>query len=180
VVTGQTEPMTDYDPNAVAGSPSEIDELLALLDTRRFFLLKTADGLTDEQATSTPTVSSLSIAGLIKHVANTEANWIRFAQEGASALRHEPDGWENAFRMGPDQTLADLIGQLKQTAAETNRVARTLPLDAAYTLPEAPWFPPNTRWSVRHVLLHLIGEIAQHAGHADIIRESIDGQKTMG
>ena len=47
-------------------------------------------------------------------------------------------------------------------------------------LPEAPWFPPNTQWSIRRVLTHVIAETAQHAGHADIIRETIDGQKSMG
>jgi hypothetical protein len=53
-------------------------------------------------------------------------------------------------------------------------------LDLAHLLPDAPWFPPGTRWTARRVLLHVIGETAQHAGHADIIRESLDGAKTMG
>ena len=53
-------------------------------------------------------------------------------------------------------------------------------LDADYPLPEAPWFEPGARWSVRRVVLHVIAETSQHAGHADIIRETLDGQKTMG
>jgi hypothetical protein len=53
-------------------------------------------------------------------------------------------------------------------------------LDVSHPLPEAPWFEPGARWSARRVLLHLIGETAQHAGHADILRESIDGAKSMG
>jgi hypothetical protein len=44
----------------------------------------------------------------------------------------------------------------------------------------APWFEPGARWSVRRALLHVIAETAQHAGHADIIREALDGAKTMG
>ena len=57
----------------------------------------------------------------------------------------------------------------------------TLPdLDASHPLPEAPWFPPGAARSARRVFLHIIAETAQHAGHADILRESIDGQKTMG
>ena len=47
-------------------------------------------------------------------------------------------------------------------------------------LPEAPWYEPGASWSARRVLLHLIAETSQHAGHADIIREAIDGAKTMG
>jgi hypothetical protein len=58
---------------------------------------------------------------------------------------------------------------------------QTLPsLDRSHELPPAPWFPPGTAWSARRVFLHIIAETAQHAGHADILRESIDGAKTMG
>jgi len=53
-------------------------------------------------------------------------------------------------------------------------------LDASQPLPDAPWFEPGARWSARRVFLHVIAETAQHAGHADIIRESLDGAKTMG
>ena len=53
-------------------------------------------------------------------------------------------------------------------------------LDASQPLPEAPWFERGARWSARRVLVHLVAETAQHAGHADIIREAIDGAKSMG
>ena len=53
-------------------------------------------------------------------------------------------------------------------------------LDASHPLPPAPWNPPGERWTVRRTLLHIATETAQHAGHADIIRESLDGSKTMG
>ena len=52
-------------------------------------------------------------------------------------------------------------------------------LDVSHPLPVAPWFE-HASWSPRRVLLHVIAETAQHAGHADIIRESLDGSKTMG
>jgi hypothetical protein len=66
-------------------------------------------------------------------------------------------------------------------ARRTTEIVSTLPdLDASHPLPEAPWFKPGATWSARRVLLHVIAETAQHAGHADIIRESLDGAKTMG
>jgi hypothetical protein len=66
-------------------------------------------------------------------------------------------------------------------AALTDRLVTEHPdLDVAHPLPEAPWFPPGASWSVRRFLLHVIAETAQRAGHADVLRESLDGQKTMG
>jgi hypothetical protein len=53
-------------------------------------------------------------------------------------------------------------------------------LDLSHPLPEAPWFEKGASWSARRVLLHVIAETAQHAGHADIIRETLDGSRTMG
>lgn len=83
--------------------------------------------------------------------------------------------------MGEGETLAGLLEEYAAVAEETERVVTGLPdLDASQPLPEAPWFPEGARWSVRQVLVHLIRETAQHCGHADIIRESLDGQKTMG
>jgi hypothetical protein len=78
------------------------------------------------------------------------------------------------------ETLAGLLEGYERVAARTDELVLTLDLDAAHPLPEAPWFEPGAVWSVRRVLLHVIAETAQHAGHADIIRESLDGQKTMG
>ena len=79
------------------------------------------------------------------------------------------------------ETLTGLLAAYEEIAARTDELVRTLPdLDAAQKLPEAPWFEPGSEWSARRTFLHIIAEAAQHAGHADIIRESLDGQKTMG
>jgi uncharacterized protein DUF664 len=59
-------------------------------------------------------------------------------------------------------------------------VAQLPDLDTTQPLPPAPWLEPGARWSARQVLLHVIAETAQHAGHADIIRECLDGAKSMG
>lgn len=178
----------------------EKTELLDMLDLRRNFLVQTVAGLTDEQASATPTVSTLCLAGLVKHVTANEAGWVDFMRHGPATKADEDWGsvdwdaiadgsqevpaWlaahEAQWHLAEGETLADLVGALNEQAAHTRIVVTDLDLDHRHDLPEAPWFEPGAQWSNRQVLLHLVGETAQHAGHADIIRESIDGQRTMG
>ncbi|HEX6343020.1 DinB family protein [Umezawaea sp.] len=156
-------------------------DLLETLAKHRFFLRGTTRGLTDEQAGSHPTVSALSLGGLIKHVAATEASWSRFIVGGATLMEDGAIPWEEQHRMMPGETLAGLLDAYEEVARTTDELVATLPdLDVAHPLPVAPWFEAGKSWSARRVLLHLIAETSQHAGHADILRESIDGQKSMG
>lgn len=161
----------------------ERTDLLEALRMHRSFLTFTAQGLTDEQARLTPTASALSIGGLIKHVSATEQGWYDFAVGAPDSMaggdNAEAD-YADGFRLRADETLAGVLAAYEAVAARTDELAATADLDVAYPLPPAPWFEPGATRSVRRVLLHLIGETAQHAGHADIIRETIDGQKTMG
>jgi uncharacterized damage-inducible protein DinB len=161
-------------------------DLLATLTSRRHFLRFTTRGLTDEQAAQRPTASELCLGGLIKHVAETESSWVDFILGGAAAMRHETEAWKAEdwlakFQMMPGETLADLLGRYETVASRTDGLLSDgADLDRARALPEAPWFEKGARWSTRRVLLHIIAETAQHAGHADIIRQSIDGAKSMG
>jgi hypothetical protein len=83
--------------------------------------------------------------------------------------------------MLPGETLAGLLAEYEEVARRTDEVLATLPdLDVSHALPEAPWFEPGARRSARRVFLGILAETAQHAGHADILREAIDGQKSMG
>jgi len=160
---------------------TERADLLECLRRRRGFLLHTARGLTDAQAASRPTASQLCIGGLIKHVTSVEQGWAAFAAGGADTMAAVPQDWVTGFQMTEGETLAGLIAAYDAVAAETDKLIETCPdLDQSHPLPVAPWFEPGKSWSVRMVVLHLIGETSQHAGHADIIRETIDGQKTMG
>ncbi|MEU6019898.1 DinB family protein [Micromonospora sp. NPDC047134] len=165
---------------------AERADLLETLQLHRFFLRNTTRDLTDEQIGLRSTVSELCLGGLIKHVAGTERNWVNFIQAGPTAL---PDAGDPAsleqyakmFQMSPGETLAGVLATYDEAAKQTDDLIRTLPdLDFSQPLPDAPWFTPGARWSARRVLLHLIAETAQHAGHADIIREAIDGAKSMG
>jgi len=168
-------------PEPAAG---ERADLLQSLATQRHFLRHTTRGLTDEQAARQATASALCLGGLIKHVALTERQWARFIAEGPSAMAWDEASagdWMAAFTMLDGETLADLLENYAQVARQTDELVAHLPdLDATQPLPPAPWFEPGARWSARRVLLHLIAEIAQHAGHADIIRESLDGARSMG
>jgi uncharacterized damage-inducible protein DinB len=156
-------------------------DLLQTLAKHRAFLRQTVAGLTDEQAAQRTTVSELCLGGLIKHVAGVERGWADFIVEGAAGMyKHEVD-WEGQFKMLEGETLAEHLAFYEEVARRTDDLVATLPdLDASQALPEQPWFEKGARWSARRVLLHLIAETSQHAGHADILREAIDGKKTMG
>ena len=167
---------------------AERSDLLAMLATHRQFLRHTTRDLTDEQARARTTVSELTLGGLIKHVTDVERGWARFIVEGTTALGDasamtEADWAKRAdeFRLLESETLAGVLDAYEATAAATTELVAKLPdLDATQPLPIAPWFAPSERWSARRALLHIITETAQHSGHADIIRESLDGAKTMG
>lgn len=161
-------------------------DFLQTLAKHRNFLRYTTRGMTDEQAAQRTTVSELCLGGIIKHVAAVERQWARFIVEGASAVGSWEDqgamqAWLDGFRMLPGETLAGLLDEYEAAGSETDELIATLPdLVVSHPLPEAPWYEKGASWSARRVLLHIIAETSQHAGHADIIREAIDGQKTMG
>jgi hypothetical protein len=163
-------------------------DLLEALAKQRHFLRFTTRDLTDEQAGRRTTVSELCLGGLIKHVTSVERNWVGFIQDGPSSMGDftamTEDDWArraDEFRMLPGETLAGVLADYAETADRTDELVAALPdLDAAHPLPKAPWFEAEAQWSARRVLLHIIAETAQHAGHADIVREALDGAKSMG
>lgn len=164
---GQAPPLTD-----------ERALLLAYLAQQRDGVRYAAYGLNDEQARATPTRSALSVGGLLKHVTITERHWIDLI---VGVERDDPEAdkaaaYADGFRMLPDESLVDLLAAYDEIAKRTEDVVAGVELDQPVPVPDEPWFPKDVEaWTVRWVLLHILEESARHAGHADIVRESLDG-----
>jgi uncharacterized damage-inducible protein DinB len=180
--------MTTSADEETAVTTRERADLLEMLAHSRHFLRYTTRDISDEQARQHTTVSALTLGGLVKHVTAVERNWADFIVHGSSiapdfTAMTEADyaQWADAFRLLPEETLAGVLADYAEVARRTDELVAAVPdLDADHLLPPAPWNPPGARWSARRTLLHIVAETAQHAGHADIIRESLDGAKSMG
>jgi hypothetical protein len=163
-------------PGNVQPVANEREGLLGYLDHQRLVLRIAAYGLTDDQARATPTPSALSVGGLIKHAGFVERVWMNnVLQRGNPSGR---DAYQENFQLSRGETLPGVIEVYDQAGAETDAVISDIAdLGQAVPVPKGvPWYPDDLEaWSVRWVLLHLISETARHAGHADIIREAIDG-----
>ena len=108
----------------------------------------------------------------MKHVTYAERMWVDFVVEGSKT--DDMERHAASFRVEDGETLAGLLDDYAEVAERTEKVVADLPdLDVAHRLPTAPWYPPDTSWSVRQVLMHILAETAHHNGHADIIRESL-------
>jgi uncharacterized damage-inducible protein DinB len=179
--------MTASATEATTVITGERADLLEILGQSRHFLRFTTRDLTDEQARQRTTVSELTLGGIIKHVSKVERGWAAFIVHGPSVMpdfsamtEADYEDWGAGHRLLPDETLEGVLADYAEVARQTDELIATLPdLDASHPLPAAPWFPPNGRWSARRALLHIVAETAQHAGHADIIRESLDGAQSM-
>jgi len=158
-------------PAVVRPVNDERDGLMTFLAHQRHVLRIAAHGLTDSEARLTPTASSFSIEAVLRHVTTVERSWT-----AAIAGRDSVGARAGAVSIG--EVVADHV----RACAETDAVVATVAdLDQAVPVPAgARWAPPDVdAWSVRWVLLHLIQETARHAGHADLIRESIDGATAL-
>ncbi|MFD9608815.1 DinB family protein [Streptomyces sp. NPDC059083] len=150
---------------------------LNFVEAQRAALRRSLLGLTEEQAASRPSASELSLSGLVKHVAEVELNWLRLAQERPNERQRTEETWGEAFRLVDGETIPGVLAFWTDVAKQTEDFVRTVPsLDDTFPLPPAPWFPVDGRVSVRWMLLHLVQEMGRHAGHADVVRESLDGK----
>ena len=167
--------MTKRDTN----STDEREALLGFLDRQRAAVRNASYGLTEQQARLTPSASALSVAGLLRHLAAVERNWkglIRQEHEGADYATHLA-----SFRP-QEATIGELLADYELAAKETDEtILAAEDLNELVPIPKsAPQFPKvYEAFTVRWVLAHLIEETARHAGHADVVRESIDGAQAV-
>lgn len=165
---GQAPPLTD-----------ERALLLAYIKQQRDGLRYAAYGLTEEQIRLAPSMSALSVGGLIKHVALTERGWIDLVvqRDRGGSDEEKFSDYARGFGLAPDETLESVLALMDEVAAETEAVVNGISdLNQPVPIPKGvPWYPQDVEaWTVRWVLLHIVEEAARHAGHADIVRESID------
>jgi uncharacterized damage-inducible protein DinB len=160
-------------PGNPPSTNTEADALLAYLRQQRDGLTYAAYGLTEDQLRASPTKSRLSVGGLLKHCALTERSWVQVMQ-GRPGMGES--AYEGSFQLAEDESLESLRALLRTVGEETAIAVAEFGLDHRVQLPAAPWFPSSPEgYQVRWILLHVLEELARHAGHADILREHIDG-----
>ena len=166
-----------------ANPPYSADEatmLRAFLDYYRATIRRQADGLTPEQLSARLGPSTMTLGGMLKHLAFVEHWWLPMVLLG----REPASIWADAdFDADPDwdwtsaahDTIEQLTRLYDDAVAESNAIideaVRTDGLDLLARRPRSNGEIPSLRW----ILVHLVEEYARHAGHADLIRESIDG-----
>ena len=167
--------MTERETN----STDEREALLGFLDRQRAAVRNAAYGLTEQQARLKPSASALSVAGLLRHLAAVERNW-------KGLIRQEHEGADHATHLASfepaEATIAELLADYERAAKETDEaILAVKDLNELVPIPKsAPQFPKvYEAFTVRWGLVHLIEETARHAGHADVVRESIDGAQAV-
>jgi hypothetical protein len=163
--------------SAELSTPNERDALTGSLDKQRDALVRKVRGVSDADARLAPTASSLPLLGLLKHSAVWEGRWF----QGIVAGRPLLDGWPEHespipgedFLLADGDTVEHWVARYEEAAETSRQIVDAMELD--HSCARTDVIDCNLRW----VLLHLIEETARHAGHADLIRETLDGSRGM-
>ena len=174
--------MTELAPDPeLLPTADEATTLWSFLDYYRSILIRKAEGISEAQARTTLGPSELTLIGLVRHMAEVERGWFRrrfmdidcgFLYCGDAADGGDPDG---DFHPADTDTVADAIHALRVEIEFATDATAGVPMD---TLAQAdpPWNRiPGWRPSLRWILVHMIEEYARHCGHADLLREAVDG-----
>ncbi len=143
---------------------------------RRTLELKCA-GLSEEQLrTASVEPSSMSLLGLVQHMEEVERNWFQRTFAGLDAPPRHPE--DNGFTVAPGRGAEETFAGWRAAVARSREIvagARSLDESGAFTEPEAAEALGDSRVSLRWVLIHMVEEYARHNGHADLLRERLDG-----
>ena len=168
--------MTKRWPKDEVATSDEKTTLLRFLHHQRKFLARKAAGLSEEQAwMATCPPSDLTIIGLIRHAAEVERGWSQRALMGSdigyvySGAAHPLGDVDGDFHPPPEATLAEALETFWAEVEVADRIFADSGLDDIERSEQG-------FHSVRWILVHLIEEYARHCGHADLIREAIDGE----
>ncbi|WP_431967400.1 DUF664 domain-containing protein [Nocardia sp. bgisy134] len=157
----------------------EREDLIAMLADQRELFRITVRGIDDDQARKRTTVSELTLGGLLHHLINCERHWTSVIVTRDEHAVLDVSQFDGEYVMAPDETVQELLDTWDEVAAATAEVIRTVDsLDTSIPTPTAPWTPERIWQTVRFTILHILREIAHHSGHADIIREELDGQNS--
>ncbi len=162
------------------GVHTEIEEFAGYLAAQLSGIRAAAHGLTDDQARTTPCRSSLSVGGLVKHATYVMQGRLTREAHGGQVPELTKAGFADfmgSFSLTRDETMASTLERFDETTATYLASVRSADPDGPAIEPPAPWDGINesTETTQRFYLMHHVEELARHAGHADIIREQIDG-----
>ena len=160
------------------GRYSESDVLVGFLDAQLTSLRAAAFGLTDQQARETPCRSSLSVGGLVTHATYVMEQYL--TRRGGQEVALDEAGFAQflgSFALGADETLDGALASFDDARARYLDDVRGSDPGARVIAPAAPWdgVDEPTESVARFELVHHVEEFARHAGHADIVREQVDG-----
>ncbi|HKQ02889.1 MAG TPA: DinB family protein [Actinomycetes bacterium] len=165
--------MTTDDRPEPPSTGGEREMLAGFLDFQRATLLWKLEGLDDEQLRRAMVPSGTSLLGLVKHLAYVERSWFQGVWDGQEVrfpwTKEDPDA---DWRIEPDETTEDILALYDGECDRSREI-----VDKASSLEEVIQHPRRQEWSMsrRWILIHMIEETARHVGHADILREQLDG-----
>ncbi|APX33646.1 hypothetical protein BH708_14015 [Brachybacterium sp. P6-10-X1] len=171
-------------PFLTAETTHELDSLATFAGQQIEQVATALHGLTPAQIRQTPSASAMSLGALARHVilvSDSAAMRIAAAPGAGDDPQRTPAQFQAEGGIAPEavreeDTAESLIAELQQVAEHLTAALRASDPEAEGQFPDQPWFEGRTTWTVRWYALHQIEENARHAGHADILRESIDGK----
>lgn len=165
----------------------EADALATFAHQEIHQLATTIQGLTPEQLAATPSASAMSLGALVRHGILVGQNLVAGIRRAPAEVdpgdlpprspqQLQAEGGLDPSALRAEDTAEQLIAELDQAATEIDQLLREVDLDTEVPIPRAPWNRDARFWNIRFCALHAIEEFARHSGHADLLRESIDGE----